>query len=107
MNIFLEYRAALLGIEETSARILKNLSLWPNPVHDRALLRFTINEHVRLLVRLYDMTGRLVIARTAEYGPGIHELHLDTAGLGSGVYILRILHGEQTIFGEKVVIIRG
>lgn len=106
MNIFLEYRAALLGIEETDAHILKNLSLWPNPVHDRAILRFDLDVHVRLAVRLYDMTGRLVLARTAEYGPGIHELHLDAAGLCSGVYVLRISRGAQTIMREKVVIIR-
>ncbi len=106
MNIFLEYRAALLGIEETGAHILKNLSLWPNPVQGRAVLHFALDEHQRLAVHLYDMTGRLVSDRTAEFGPGIHELYLDAAGLSSGVYFLRIARGEQTIFGEKIVVFR-
>ncbi len=106
MNIFLEYRAALLGIEETEAVSISNFSVWPNPVHGRARLHFDLDMHVRLAVRLYDMTGRVVFVRTTEYGPGIHELYLDTGELSSGVYFLRLSQEEQNILSEKIVVIK-
>jgi hypothetical protein len=107
MNIFLGLRAALLGVEETEALAVRNLALWPNPVRGRAMLHFDLLERARLSVSLYDMTGRLVYARAAtDFRAGVHELDLNTARLGSGVYFLKVSRGKQDILREKVVVIK-
>jgi len=106
MNIFLGLRAAQLGIEETKALTVRNLSVWPNPVYGRAMLRFDLAETAILGVSLYDMAGRQVYTRAlTRYGKGIHELQLSTVNLGSGVYFLRIFGDKSDIMTEKVVVI--
>jgi hypothetical protein len=106
MNLFLEYRAAQLGIEEAGALVIRNFSIWPNPAHGSAVLHFDLAEHARLCVSLYDMAGRLVYTRSeTEYGTGTHNLQLNTAALGSGVYFLRISGENSDFMTEKVVII--
>ena len=69
-----------------------SVEIFPNPAKDRINLRFA--EPCEALVRLYDMTGRLVYSDDIE----TQAVAIPTQGLGKGVYSLVILEeGRQQV----------
>ena len=58
---------ASLDVEEESSTELaiQDLSVYPNPVLDRAEINFYLTENTNMEAGLYDMTGRLVRKSTA------------------------------------------
>jgi hypothetical protein len=59
----------------------------------------------RIRVHLYDVLGRQVRTVTTGADAGRHTLQLDTAGLSSGVYFLR-LQAEGTVKTQRLTVVR-
>jgi predicted outer membrane repeat protein len=79
----------------------------PNPVRQRATVRFAIPEGADAAgatLRLYDVMGRQVRTVTASAEPGRHEQRLDVSGLASGVYVLRLRAGGQATTRKLTVV---
>ncbi len=76
------------GITETPA--LTEMNLWPNPV-DREL-NITYNTTIPGMkpVTVIDPNGRTVISENHNFTTGGNNLHLSTAGLEPGLYMVRI-----------------
>ena len=94
----------IVGVGETPPGAApRTLEAEPNPFVSHTVLRYRLAEagHVRLVV--YDVGGRQV-ARLVDgvQGPGAQEVHLDGAGLRSGVYRCRLEAGGAT--QERIVI---
>ena len=68
-----------------------DLSVFPNPVSNRARVRFSVAAEGPAEVALFDTRGRRV-ARLASgsHVAGAHEADLDAAGLAGGVYLARL-----------------
>jgi serine protease AprX len=62
------------------------LEIWPNPAHERIMIRIPETEYGKLQVRLYDLSGKLTCSQLMEL-PG--EMVLP-GELSSGVYIIEI-----------------
>ena len=79
----------------------------PNPVRQRATVRYGVPESLDGPVRLalYDVLGRQVRTVRAEAEPGRHEQTLDVSGLASGVYVLR-LTAAGTAKTRKLTVVR-
>ena len=82
----------------------------PNPLNPLGTLSFTTRRSDRVLVKVYDLSGRLV--RTLWDGPlaaGDHELAVDGrdaqgAPIGSGVYFYRIDSSGEVETGRFTVL---
>lgn len=73
----------------------------PNPVRgDTFRLQTSLADKQGIQVQLWDMEGRCLWTRS--YGNG----EFSTAGLGSGVYIIRLVEGTRLVAYDRVVVIR-
>jgi len=70
---------------------------FPNPVRDRATVRFALPEAADVELAVYDMLGRVVARLVGEERPaGRYEVEWTADGLASGTYLLRLTAGEFT-----------
>jgi hypothetical protein len=73
----------------TSTRLYQN---YPNPFNPTTTISFDLTEMASVSVKVYDLTGRLVItAYQGQLSSGHHRIHFDASALGSGTYIYRLL----------------
>ncbi len=86
------------------------LEVWPNPARGRASIELRLAEPESVAVEVVDVLGRVVYrsARSA-YGSGEHTMPLNVAGLGSGVYVVRVVlasgSGGVRVLTQKVTLV--
>lgn len=70
------------------------MSTFPNPSHGQSQLIVSCKEALQdAQISLYDLQGRLVQQGAPfQLQPGLHQFPLELAGLGEGVYLLRLSH---------------
>ncbi len=78
---------------------------FPNPGRGAVTIRYAVPERQDVSLELYDVLGRRV--RTLTRGPqdGRHERQLDTTGLSSGTYILR-LRGKERVETRRMTVVK-
>ncbi|MFH1735306.1 MAG: T9SS type A sorting domain-containing protein [bacterium] len=79
-------------------------SAYPNPFNPVTTLSFALPHDTRVLLSIYDISGRLVATvvdgwRTAGY----HEVAFEAGHLASGVYIYRIQAGDFNANGKMIL----
>ncbi|MBM3322960.1 T9SS type A sorting domain-containing protein [candidate division WOR-3 bacterium] len=81
-----------------------NLRVVPNPVCGRAQVSYTMAQPGRVSLKLYDISGKVVSTlRSGSARAGEYRQRLSSAGLASGVYLLR-LETEAGTTTRKVTI---
>jgi hypothetical protein len=76
----------------------------PNPVTTTGTVRFGLPAGGRALVRLFDVTGRLVATLSdSELDAGYHEVALDATALAAGPYLVRLEAAGRTLTGRVTV----
>ena len=85
------------GVEPLAKGSALSASLTPNPVHQEAILTFTMPQAGRARIRVLDLNGRLVLRAldTPHFDAGQHAVFLDVRDdrgvrLPSGMYFYRI-----------------
>mgnify|MGYP003575237110 CR=1 FL=1 len=84
-------------------RSRQQLSIAPNPIGDKALVHISVAHTAKVRIVLSSMTGK-------EFGeivrllpsPGIHPIHLDTSGIPSGMYLVKV-QIENDLVVKKVI----
>jgi hypothetical protein len=94
------YMPSTTAISEKGKEAL-TFNVFPNPGNDILAIQADGLQQNNLLVELFDMQGRLLISSNLFQGSTI--TYLDTRGLYSGEYILR-LSNAQTVVSKKVII---
>jgi hypothetical protein len=83
-------------------------AVWPSPVVDRSILRFTTTRPGPVTIALYGVDGRRIrtLMDESNVAPGRHELDLRAraGGLMPGVYFYRLHAGEGLLDGRFVVL---
>jgi len=89
---------------QTESQLSENqLKVYPNPVGNVANLRYQLNEGSEVKVYLYNAMGQMVRDYSRGYeNAGSYAVGLDTEGLGSGVYHLKVLIGDG-VFNRVLV----
>ena len=108
MNIYLCYKAALVGIEEKSEpAMITGFEIRPNPVRNGSIsMSFNLKQQTRLSLTLYDALGRIVYYKPAEsYSPGPNLINIVPPDLSSGIYFIDLGYDRQVIVKEKLIII--
>lgn len=78
---------------------ITQLSLYPNPAADNAILTFDLNSRSRVSVEIHDVLGsRLTGIELGEVLPGGRTVNLPLEGLPSGIYLVSMNseHGRVT-----------
>ena len=83
------------------------LQTYPNPMHHRTTLAFTLAQPGAVLLRIVDVLGRTVAQPLAGtfFSAGSHELVWDAEGLSAGVYFAHLVvdHRHQVVTTLLVV----
>ncbi len=78
---------------------------YPNPFNPTTTLRVNMPEAAELSVRVYDLTGRVVMQLPARnLQAGRHNITLDASRLGSGVYLYRLSTGTWAASGKMTLV---
>jgi hypothetical protein len=87
-----------VGIEE-EGKLFAQGKVYPNPVIETATLAFNLTESVSdLVVRVFDTTGKLVsAANKGGFVAGRNQVQVDTDNLDSGLYIIHLIAGGETM----------
>jgi len=92
--------------EESKAYGVNEVKIYPNPVSSTATISFSIQQHEKVSLNLYDITGRMVNMITErEFNEGTHQITLDTKNLIAGIYLLR-LQSQSVIETRKLVVLK-
>ena len=68
------------------------LEVFPNPAAGAVTLHYALPEAAPVRVAVYDLLGREVaVLADAVQSPDTHEVTLASAGLASGVYVVRLV----------------
>ena len=85
-------------------------SLFPNPSSGDVTVKYYLPEQMNeVLIKVYDMLGRLVTVTTNERGQGIQQINLDLNTLDKGNYILVICSGNNSrekFINNKILILK-
>jgi len=74
--------------------------IYPNPVSDILYLELGDNDYENIDLMIIDMTGRMVRSQRLT-GNGFEPYAIDVSDLSHGLYLARIMHGNQLIGSEK------
>lgn len=79
---------------------------YPNPFNPTTVIKFSIPEKVRVLIKIYDILGREVaVLNNSEMDRGWHKIEFNAQGYSSGIYICRMIAGNY-ISTKKMLMIK-
>ncbi len=88
-----------LGVNNPA--INSGFSVYPNPANDIVNLQF--NQDGKFAVKVYDVTGKEVLAKAPEFLTSNAVSSLNVSSLSQGIYIISI-EGESQSFSQKLII---
>jgi PKD repeat protein len=79
------------------------VNIYPNPFSHGAHLDYTLDKRSLTKVVLQDMNGRdvLLIKASGMEQAGEHNLTFDASGLSSGIYILKVIVGDE-VYNQRI-----
>jgi hypothetical protein len=81
------------------------ITLYPNPASKRVFMQSSRDINSRILVQLYDATGKLLLSRSLEQMVKNQAVELGIAGFPSGIYLLKLTDREEDIESSERLII--
>ena len=102
----LNFDGFLSGIKEPAITLSNNLdfNIYPNPFNEQATVAFTINRDEKVLVRLFDLSGKQVaLLADGKFTTGSHIINLSAHGLQKGFYIC-VINTENAVYSKKLII---
>ena len=78
------------------------LFLHPNPTESKIFINYYTTERTGNL-QILDMTGRIVLEKNITSQSGKRSLELDVEHLNNGVYIVKIVSGEEQRLGRLII----
>jgi len=97
------------GLEDVAAVANQNITLYPNPNTGDFSLAFDMQTSQTVNMNIYDLSGKCVFTTTQQLGTGVQTIHANINGgdldqISSGIYIYRLVVGEQ-VYNGKISII--
>jgi len=103
---FFDIDAVYVGLNEVELSG-NNISIFPNPVTDKANIYVDIEEEGDLSISVFNNTGQEVsrLADNLSLSKGQHAFAFETSGLPGGIYFCVFTSGDQQVT-EKIVVIK-
>ena len=84
------------ALEPTTDQVQVNI--YPNPVENIGIVDFSLNSKQQVSYSIYNTYGQMVYSgRNQNYASGNNTLYFDASKFESGVYIIKLTIGDQTI----------
>jgi spore germination protein YaaH len=90
-------------IEENNT--LNELSIYPNPTSEKAILSIVSSSNDDINYTLFDIQGKLIEEKALEIHSGINtlEININQLQLSKGVYFIKLVAGEKTLTKKLIV----
>lgn len=89
------YAYTIVGVPESE--LMKNISLYPNPVTNQSVLSYSLTSDNLVEIDLLTLDGKYITSFiNQKQASGGYRIPVDVSGLGQGIYLLRIKIGEET-----------
>ena len=77
---------------------------YPNPVSDEVSLRIILPYKSKLIISVYDQSGRLMSDVYNDLAPdGFSDYKFDVVNLPEGIYTIRIIFKDKVFYRQLVV----
>ncbi|CAN5844740.1 hypothetical protein BH11BAC7_BH11BAC7_35750 [soil metagenome] len=93
--------ATTIGVNEQNLNATQ-LGLWPNPTAGSFTLYYQTKVNETIIIRLIDITGRVLVEQTNNASAGANAFALDLGGIAKGVYTLQVQ--GKNVQSEKLVL---
>jgi len=102
-----DFRPDDAGAEDRHSPVtFQLLSLYPQPFNSRLNLVWQAPRNSKVLIRAYDLTGRLVFESTQiSHQAGVRSMSIDASEWQSGIYFLTVDDGAAT-FSRKTILLK-
>jgi photosystem II stability/assembly factor-like uncharacterized protein len=91
---------------EQPAHDFEILQNYPNPFNPSTTIRFTVPQREHVLLQIFDLEGRAVATlRDGFSDPGAFELNWNASEAASGVYLCRLVAGQESVT-RKLILLR-
>ena len=74
-----------------------DLAVFPNPVKNIAILKFTSSKQITCFVEIKDMTGKLLMQKNIIAKQGSNTFDIDVSKYAAGLYIIDIKNAEKNL----------
>lgn len=99
LNFYTASDSTVQQTDEVLASHKKHLKIYPNPVKDELNIEFKTNDIEDFVVKLYDITGRLVFQKSVYQK---NKIKIATTNLKSGNYVLKLV-ADKHILTERLI----
>jgi hypothetical protein len=83
-----------------STKIIDDVVVLPNPVSDNAILNISSYQTQNIIIKMYDMTGKLLVNKYASLQEGQNNISLNLQNLAKGIYMLTISNENHQIINR-------
>ncbi|MCC7507468.1 MAG: T9SS type A sorting domain-containing protein [Saprospiraceae bacterium] len=94
-----------LSTTTTAGQAEPRLNAWPNPAYDSVNVSFYLEKPGKITLQIFDPQGRLLYKTTEQsYPAGKNSEVLPTGTMPSGMYLLVVSNGRQTLGQTKLLV---
>ncbi|MDQ3111982.1 MAG: T9SS type A sorting domain-containing protein [Bacteroidota bacterium] len=98
----LSFSGTVAGID-TPGSFLNDFSTYPNPANELVTISFHAENQTDMNIQLVDLAGKIVKQRNLSTIEGENSVSLNTEGVQSGVYFIRLV-SDKGILTRKLII---
>jgi len=103
-EIVLKEGTTVVSNNELVANSTTSFAIIPNPVIDKAVINFELQEDENVTIELFDLSGRSIQQLLNGFlKEGIHQIELNSATLKNGVYLC-VMTVEGNKYYQKIVV---
>ncbi|MFC2150551.1 T9SS type A sorting domain-containing protein [Calditrichota bacterium] len=105
---FQYHNGSRVHVSDSERPVPLNLALtgvYPNPFNSSTRISYTVPASGEVTLKLFEISGREVALLESGYRQaGRFEYSLDGAGMATGIYLVRLTQGQQTVVSKLLLV---
>ncbi len=99
--------SVIAELQEGDSDLQRFIINYPNPFTTSTTLQYVLSKEANVQIELYDVTGRRLRQILMEYqSQGMHTEQIDGSGLGTGMYLIKMIAGGE-IFTKQITVLNN
>lgn len=79
------------------------LNIFPNPATDKLTLQYNVDHDVNIIIRIFDITGKLVLSNETYSQKGMNSFEMGLGTLTRGIYVVNVSDGTESVMRKLIV----
>lgn len=91
------------GCREEGISGSDNISVYPNPAHDKVTVGIYVKEFAQFNFKLMDISGRVILSEDRDGVAGLNTFDLELKNFAKGIYTLEVQSADENWKTKLVV----